>query len=115
MRAGVETIRIMEEDGLLAHAAQVGEHLRAALQRELGALKGVKEIRGKGLMLGVDLSVPCSELMGRAADAGLLISVTAASVIRLVPPLIMSTAEADEVVAILAPLVKQLLAEKGAA
>jgi acetylornithine aminotransferase len=114
MRAGVETIRIMEEDGLLNHASQVGEHLRAALQRELGTLKGLKEIRGKGLMIGVELSVPCSELMVRAAEAGLLISVTADTVIRLVPPLIMSTAEADEVVAILAPMVRTLLAEKGA-
>jgi len=115
MRAGVETIRIMEEEGILDNAAKVGEHLRAALVRELGGLKGVKDIRGMGLMIGVDLTVPCSELMGRAADAGLLISVTADTVIRLVPPLIMSAAEADEVVAILAPLVKQLLAEKGAA
>ncbi len=115
MRAGVETIRIMEEEGILDNAAKVGEHLRAALVRELGGLKGVKDIRGMGLMIGVDLTVPCSELMGRAADAGLLLSVTADSVIRLVPPLIMSAAEADEVVAILAPLVKQLLAEKGAA
>jgi len=113
MRAGVETIRIMEEDGLLEHAARVGEHLRAALQRELGSHQGVKDIRGKGLMLGVELTVPCSELMARAVEAGLLISVTADSVIRLVPPLIMSTAEADEVVAILAPLVRSLLAEKG--
>ncbi len=115
MRAGVETIRIMEEEGILDNAAKVGEHLRAALVRELGGLKGVKDIRGMGLMIGVDLTVPCSELMSRAADAGLLLSVTAESVIRLVPPLIMSAAEADEVVAILAPLVKQLLAEKGAA
>ena len=115
MRAGVETIRIMEEEGLLARASQVGEHLSAALKRELGPLKGLKDIRGKGLMIGVELSVPCSELMSRAAEAGLLISVTADTVIRLVPPLIMSTAEADETVAILAPLVKQLLSEKGAA
>ncbi len=114
MRAGVETIRIMEEDGLLENAVKVGEHLRSALQRELGGLKGLKEIRGKGLMLGVELTVPCSELMGRAASAGLLLSVTADTVIRLVPPLTMSTAEADEVVTILAPLVKQLLSEKGA-
>jgi len=113
MRAGVETIRIMEEDGLLEHAARVGEHLRAALQRELGSHQGVKDIRGKGLMLGVELTVPCSELMARAVEAGLLISVTAESVIRLVPPLILSKAEADEVVAILAPLVRALLAEKG--
>ena len=114
MRAGVETIRIMEEDGILDNAVKVGEHLRSALVRELVSIKGVKDIRGMGLMIGVELTVPCSELMGRAADAGLLISVTADTVIRLVPPLIMSAAEADEVVAILAPLVKQLLAEKGA-
>ncbi len=113
MRAGVETIRIMEEDGLLANAVKVGEHLRAALQRELANVKGIKEIRGKGLMLGIDLSVPCGEIWSRSAEAGLLLSVTADSVIRLVPPLVMTTAEADEVVAILVPLIKQLLAEKG--
>ena len=113
MRAGVETIRIMEQDGLVAHAAQVGEHLRAAFERELGTHPGLKEIRGKGLMIGIDLKVPCSELMGRAAEAGLLISVTADSVIRLVPPLIMSLAQADQVVAILVPLIRSLLAEKG--
>jgi acetylornithine/N-succinyldiaminopimelate aminotransferase len=115
MRAGVETIRIMEEDGLLEHAARVGEHLRAGLQRELGSHKGVKDIRGKGLMIGVDLAVPCSELMGRAAEAGLLISVTADTVVRLVPPLIFTQAEADETVAIVSPLIRALLSEKGAA
>ncbi|MDD0816700.1 aspartate aminotransferase family protein [Curvibacter sp. HBC28] len=111
MRAGVETIRIMEEDGLLANAAQVGEHLRAALQRELGGLPGVKEIRGQGLMLGIDLDRPCGALTQRAADAGLLLSVTADSVIRLVPPLILTADEADQIVAILAPLVKAFLSE----
>jgi len=112
MRAGVETIRIMEDEGLLANAVKVGDHLRLALTRELASLPGLKEIRGRGLMLGVELSVPCSELVGRAAEQGLLISVTADTVIRLVPSLIMTTAEADEVVSILAPLVKQLLKEK---
>ncbi len=111
MRAGVETIRIMEEDGLLDNAATVGAHLMAALQRELGGLPGVKDIRGQGLMIGVELAKPCGVLVGRAADAGLLISVTADSVIRLVPPLILSTAEADEIAALLAPLVTTLLAE----
>ena len=62
-------------------------------------------------MIGVELAKPCGVLVGRAADAGLLISVTADSVIRLVPPLILTTAEADEIVALLAPLVKTLLAE----
>jgi len=111
MRAGVETIRIMEEDGLLENAAKVGAHLREALERELGGLPGVKEIRGQGLMLGIELNRPCGALMQRALDAGLLLSVTADSVIRLVPPLIITPAEADEVVAILAPLVKTLLTE----
>ena len=111
MRAGVETIRIMEEEKLLDNAATVGAHLKAALQSALGSLPGVKEVRGQGLMLGVELTKPCGVLVGRAADAGLLISVTADSVIRLVPPLILSEAEADEMVAILAPLVKAFLAE----
>ena len=111
MRSGVETIRIMEEDGLLQNAAQVGDHLRAALQRALGGLPGVKEIRGQGLMLGIELAKPCGALIGRAAEAGLLLSVTADTVIRLVPPLILTTAEADEIVAKLTPLVQAILAE----
>ena len=111
MRAGVETIRIMEEEGLLKNAAAVGDHLRSALLRELGSLPGFKEVRGLGLMLGIELARPCGVLVGRAAENGLLISVTADSVIRLVPPLIMTVAEADEVVAILCPLVRQFLSE----
>ena len=111
MRAGVETIRIIEEDQLLAHVAKVGAHLRAALSRELGSLAGVKDIRGQGLMIGIELTASCGGLMQRALDAGLLISVTADKVIRLVPPLIITEAEADEVVALLAPLVRQWLAE----
>ncbi|WP_029525486.1 aspartate aminotransferase family protein [Polaromonas glacialis] len=111
MRAGVETIRIMEEEGLLANAVMVGDHLRTALTRELGGLPGFKEIRGRGLMLGIELARPCGALVGRAAENGLLISVTADTVIRMVPSLIMTMAEADEVVAILAPLIKQLLQE----
>ena len=110
-RAGVETIRIMEEDKLLDNTASVGTHLKAALQRELGSLPGVKDIRGQGLMLGVELAKPCGALVGQAAGAGLLISVTAESVIRIVPPLILTTAEADEIVARLTPLVTAFLAQ----
>jgi len=111
MRAGVETIRIMEEDELLANAAAVGAHLKAALQAALGSLPGVKEVRGQGLMLGVELAKPCGALVGQAAGAGLLISVTAESVIRIVPPLILTTTEADEIVARLTPLVTAFLAQ----
>jgi acetylornithine/N-succinyldiaminopimelate aminotransferase len=113
MRAGVETIRIMEEENILENAFLVGGYLRAALVRELGGLAGVKEIRGSGLMLGVELTMPCGALVGQCATNGLLISVTADTVIRMVPPLILSTAEADEIVGILVPLVKALLASGG--
>ncbi len=112
MRAGVETLRIMEEDGLMNHAFKVGGHLKAALTRELAGQSGVKEIRGQGLMLGVELWMPCGDLVKRCADAGLLISVTADSVIRLVPPLILTEAQADEIVAILVPIVKAFISEQ---
>ena len=116
MRAGIETIRIMEEDGLLAHAAKMGDYFKAALTKAMNdspvGKAGLKEIRGQGLMIGMELNKPCSELTGRCAEKGLLISVTADSVIRMVPPLIITAAEIDEIVSILIPLVIQLLTEK---
>ena len=111
MRAGNETIRIMEEDRLLDNATAVGAHLKAALQQALGGMAGVNEVRGQGLIIGVELDRPCGALIDRAADAGLLLSVTAERVIRLVPPLILTHAEADEIVALLKPLVQAFLAE----
>jgi acetylornithine/N-succinyldiaminopimelate aminotransferase len=111
MRAGVETIRIMQEEGLLENAAKVGGHLKDALVRELGGLPRVTEIRGQGLMIGIELAHNCTVLTTRAAEAGLLISVTADNVIRLLPPLILSLSEADEIVALLVPLVKDFLAQ----
>jgi acetylornithine/N-succinyldiaminopimelate aminotransferase len=115
MRAGVETLRIMQEDGLLDHAASMGQRLMAGLCEHIGALPGVRDIRGAGLMVGIELARPCGVLVQRAADAGLLISVTADSVIRLVPPLVITAEEIDRVVAILAPLVRDFLAEQGTA
>ena len=110
MRAGVETIRIIEEEGLLAHTTAVGEYLKNKLQAELGSIDGFVEGRGQGLMIGVELAKPCGQLIAQAAEAGLLISVTADTVIRIVPPLILSEAEADEIVAKLKPLVQAVLA-----
>jgi acetylornithine aminotransferase len=111
MRAGVETLRIMEEDGLMANAATVGDVLRSALEDGLAGVRGVKEIRGAGLMLGIELDRPCGVILSRAAQAGLMLSVTADSVIRLVPPLILSADEARQIAAILVPLVTRFLAE----
>lgn len=111
MRAGIETLRIMEKDGLLQNAADVGAHLKGALQAAFEGVAGVKEVRGQGLMLGIELDRPAGAVLTRACDAGLLLSVTADSVIRLVPPLVLTVAEADEIVALLAPIVKAFLAE----
>jgi acetylornithine/N-succinyldiaminopimelate aminotransferase len=115
MRAGVETIRIMEEEGLLANAEKVGAVLRGGLERELAGVKGVTEIRGQGLMLGIELDRPCGDILGRAAQAGLMLSVTAERVIRLVPALILSEDEAKQIVAILVPVIKTFLGETDAA
>ncbi len=109
MRAGIETLRIMEEDSLMDNAVRVGQALHAGLVRELSELPGVIDIRGQGLMLGIELDRPCGVLLTQAAQAGLLISVTADKVIRLLPPLILSMDEAAQIVAILSPLVKQFL------
>jgi acetylornithine/N-succinyldiaminopimelate aminotransferase len=111
MRAGVETLRIMREGGMLDHVAAMGQRLRDGLERELAGVSGVKEIRGAGLMLGVELDRPCGVLMTRALQAGLLISVTADRTIRLVPPLVITADEIDEIVARLCPLVKGFLTE----
>ena len=111
MRAGVETLKIMEADGLLANAAAVGEHLMAALRRELAGVDGLVEVRGQGLMIGIELDRPCGDILNRALNAGLLLSVTADKVVRLLPPLIFTQAQADELIGILIPLIKQFLSE----
>jgi len=111
MRAGVETLRIMEEDQLLENASRMGALLREGLQRELGSLPGLVEIRGQGLIIGVELDRNCGELLGQAAQAGLMISVTADRVIRLLPALIINESEINQLLAILCPLVKAFLAQ----
>lgn len=110
MRAGIETLAIMEEDKLLDNAREVGAALRSAFLRELQGVDDVVDIRGQGLMIGIELARPCGELLLRSAEAGLMLSVTAERVIRLLPALVMSMAEAEEIVAILVPLIKDFLA-----
>jgi len=112
MRAAVETLKLIDSEGLMKNAETVGEHLRGALRSALAGVSGVVEVRGEGLMIGIELAQPCGVILTRAAEAGLLLSVTADSVIRLVPPLIFTTAEADEVVAKLVPLIKDFAAEQ---
>jgi len=112
--AVVTTLDAMREEGLLANAASVGQLMRDELAAALGGVPGVVEIRGMGLMIGVQLDRPCGELARAALDAGLVINVTADSVVRMLPPLVMSPGEGREAVARLAPLVKAFLAREAA-
>src|SRR6267143_251098 len=110
MTAVVTTIDSIKEDGLLANAARVGEAIRGGLAQALGGESGVAEIRGMGLMVGLELTRHCGELVKEALDAGLVINVTADNVIRMLPPLVMTPAEGRMVVERLAPLVQNFLA-----
>ncbi len=109
MRAGLETLAIIESDGLMANAVVQGERIVSALKHRLAGVAGVVQIRGKGLMLGIELDRPCGELVRQALDAGLLINVTHDTVIRMLPPLILSEQEADLIVERLAPLISAFL------
>lgn len=109
--AGLATLNALEEERLLENAASVGDYLKAGLARELAGLAGVTEVRGQGLMIGIELARPCGELVTKALDAGLLINVTREKVIRLLPPLILSRQEADQIIEILVPLIKAFLAK----
>jgi acetylornithine/N-succinyldiaminopimelate aminotransferase len=102
MTAVVATIDTMKEEGLLANASRVGEIIRSGLSE----IQGVSQVRGMGLMIGVELAAACGEIVRQALDAGLVINVTADNVIRLLPPLVMSEGEGRMVVERLAPLVR---------
>jgi len=108
--AALTTIDTIEQDGLMAKAECVGTYIRSLMTEALAGVKGLVEIRGHGLMIGIELDRPCGELVGKALAAGLLINVTADKVIRLLPPLIFSENEAKELVDRSAPLIKEFLA-----
>jgi len=109
--AALAVLDALESENLLDNAHQVGRHLKDRLAAELAGTPGVTEVRGRGLMLGIELARPCGVLAARALDAGLLINVTRERVVRLLPPLILSRQDADQIVQILVPLIRQFLAE----
>jgi acetylornithine aminotransferase len=115
MVAAITTLDVIEKDGLLEHARRMGEVVKSGLARELAGVAGVKDIRGMGLMLGVELDRPCGEVVKRALAAGLVSNVTADKVIRILPPLVIKEDEAKQLVSILAGVVKGFLAEAPAA
>ena len=113
--AGITTLEVIEKDGLLDHARRMGDLLKAELKRGLAGVAGVRDIRGEGLMMGVELDRPCADVVKRALAAGLVTNVTAEKVIRLLPPLVIQEAEIRQLAAILVPVVKTFLAETPAA
>jgi len=109
-RAALTVLDVLERENLVPRAAELGQRLFEGLKHELGELEGVREIRGCGLMLAVELDRPCGELMQQALAAGLLLNVTAERNVRLLPPLILSDEEADRIVAITSRLIRDFLA-----
>jgi acetylornithine aminotransferase len=107
--AALTTLQVMEADGLLRNAATQGARLHDALVAGLGHVAGVVQIRGHGLMLGIELDRPCGALVMKALEQGLLINVTSEKVVRLLPPLIIQGMEVDQIAQTLIPLVKSFL------
>src|SRR5499427_4182585 len=112
--AALVTLQAIDDERLMENAGRVGGVLLAGLRDGLAGRPGVVEVRGHGLMIGVELDRPCGDLVGEALAAGLLINVTMDNVVRLLPPLVMSEAEARQVLAILVPLVREFLARPAA-
>lgn len=108
--AALAVIDTIEQGRLAERAGVLGQRMLDGLHKALDGQSGVSEIRGLGLLIGIELAQPCGELVGRARDLGLLINVTAERVVRLLPPLIMSDEEADQVVAGVSGLIKAFLA-----
>jgi acetylornithine/N-succinyldiaminopimelate aminotransferase len=113
--AGLETLAIIEDDALMHNAVEIGDLIRSELRSHLSGVRGVKEVRGVGLMVGIELAFPCGELVSRALAAGLLINVTADTVVRLLPPLIYTRAEARTLIDMLVPLILEFVGEHTAA
>lgn len=107
--AALRTLEIMEEEGLLANAARMGEILLAGFQQSLAGVPGVRQVRGMGLMLGIELDRPAGDIVEMALGAGLLTNVTQENVIRLLPPLVINELEAREIVSRLVPVIRAFL------
>jgi len=107
--AALATLSIMQDEKLLENAHHQGQRLREGFTEALAGVSGVISIRGQGLMMGIELARPCGELVKQALEKGLLINVTADTVVRLLPPLILNDGEADQIVMRLAPLIKAFL------
>jgi acetylornithine/N-succinyldiaminopimelate aminotransferase len=109
--AGLATLNIIEQDGLCAHAEEIGNWICDAFRAEFAGVKGVSTIRNAGLMIGIELDRPCGELVKQALEQRLLINVTAEKVVRLLPPLVINQDEAQQLVSRLSGLIKAFLGQ----
>jgi acetylornithine aminotransferase len=112
--AALATLDIIEEEGLMENAVKVGDYIRSELTHRIGGLKGVREIRGQGLLIGIELEHPCGELVQQALDRGYLINVTVDNVVRLMPPLVFKIEEAGLLLSALVPLITEFLDRQSA-
>ncbi len=113
--AALATLNAIEEEGLMTNARTIGGMILAELREGLAGIPGVVEVRGHGLMIGIELDRPCGDLVTQALEAGLLINVTMDKIIRLLPPLVINEQEARQLLSILVPLVRGFLAQPAAA
>ncbi len=109
-RAALAVLETITREGLVSRAAELGQRIHSGFVSTLAGVAGVSNIRGLGLMIGIELDRPCGELVGRAMQGGLLINVTAERVVRLLPPLILSDKQADMIVEQVSDLIRDFLA-----
>ncbi len=106
--AAIAVIDTIESEGLCARATELGCRILDGFKQSLKGNNNIREIRGKGLMLAVEFTSECTHLVGAALDAGMLINVTHGNVVRLLPPLTLTNAEADELVERLSSLINRV-------
>lgn len=109
--AALAVVKTMDADNLEQRATELGQKFRQCFRDHLQGVAGIKEIRTKGLMIGIELDKDCGELVSQALERGLLINVTAGNVVRLLPALITSDDEAEQIVAIVADLIRNFLSQ----
>ncbi len=107
--AALTTLAIIEDEKLVERAAKLGQRMLKGFADKLAGVQGIREIRGKGLLLGIELDRPCADLVKRGFEAGLLINVTADTVVRLLPPLNLKDAEAEQLVEGVSALIRTFL------
>lgn len=109
-RVALAVLETLQSEDLVDRAQSIGERMRTELQTALSGLPGIRSVRGRGLMLGIELDRPCMELAQQALEQGLLINVTAQNILRLLPPLVSTDAETAQITRTVIELVTGFLA-----